>query len=49
LSNGYACFLLGIACAVGEKWATKQRPNPDTELGKQGSAVAKLIIEKNRS
>lgn len=46
LSNAYACFLLDIGCAVGEEWAIKQRSNPDTELGKQGIAVAKLITEK---
>jgi predicted nucleic acid-binding Zn ribbon protein len=46
LSNVYACFLLDIGCAVGEKWAIKQRSDPNTELGKQGIAVAKLITDK---
>jgi predicted nucleic acid-binding Zn ribbon protein len=46
LSNAYACFLLDIGCVVGESWAIKQRSSPNTELGKQGLAVAKLVSEK---
>jgi predicted nucleic acid-binding Zn ribbon protein len=48
MSNVYACFLLDIGCAVGEKWAIKQRSIPTTELGKQGISIAKLITEKTK-
>jgi predicted nucleic acid-binding Zn ribbon protein len=46
MSNMLACVLLDINCTVGEKWAIKQQSDPNTELGKLGISVAKLITEK---
>lgn len=46
MSNMLACVLLDINCNVGEKWAIKQQADPNTELGRLGISVAKLITEK---
>jgi predicted nucleic acid-binding Zn ribbon protein len=46
MSNMLACILLDLNCTVGEKWAIKQQSDPNTELGKLGISIAKLITEK---
>jgi predicted nucleic acid-binding Zn ribbon protein len=46
MSNMLACVLLDVNCTVGEKWAIKQQSNPNTELGRLGLSVTKLITEK---
>lgn len=44
-SNYIACVILDVNCAVGEKWAIKQQCNADSELSKQGRAVANSIYK----
>jgi len=42
-TNYKACDDLQLGCSVGEKWATKQMSDPNSQLSKQGIAVCEKI------
>ena len=44
-TNYKACDDLQLGCTVGEKWATKQMSDPDSQLSKQGINICKKIME----
>ena len=44
-TNYKACDDLQLGCTVGEKWATKQMSDPNSQLSKQGNDICKKIWE----
>ena len=44
-TNYKACDDLQLGCTVGEKWATKQMSDPNSQLSKQGIDIARLVME----
>lgn len=42
-TNYKACDDLQLGCTVGEKWATKQMSDPNSQLSKQGMDICKKI------